>query len=98
MERCWNDPERGKRGIPERKHVLFCTIYKGSVRTSHRTLISIRKNKRQMLHVKTIAVFVRNTQNTLPVDKTDIFVLNLDVCRPTATTRLYFNHVRLIFV
>jgi hypothetical protein len=96
MERWWNDPERGKRGIPERKHVLFCIIYKGSVRTSHRTLISIRKNKRQMLHVKTIAVFVRiirNTQNKLRVDKTDIFVLNLAVRRPTATTRLYFNHV-----
>lgn len=32
MERMWNDPERGKRGIPERKPVLFCVIYKGSVR------------------------------------------------------------------
>ena len=49
----------------------------------------------------TVAVFVRiiqNTQNILCVDKTDIFVLNLAVSRPTATTRLYFNHVRLIFV
>ena len=71
-----NDPERGKRVIQERKPVLFCIIHKGLVNTSHRTLISIRKNNLQM-YVETIAVsvrIIRNTQNILCLDKTGIFV------------------------
>jgi hypothetical protein len=87
----WNDPERGKRGIPERQPVLFCIIYKGSVHTSHRTLISIRKNKWQMLHVEKIAVFfvriIRNTQNILCVDKTGY------LCVKRGCTQDYSNHM-----
>ena len=54
-----------------------------------------------MLYEEKIAVFmriIRNAQNTLRVYKTDIFVLNLAVRRPRATTRLYFNHMLLLFV
>jgi hypothetical protein len=60
MERWLNDPERGKRGIEERKPILFCIIYKDSVYTSHRTLISIRKNKWQMLYVGNRRCFCEN--------------------------------------
>ena len=60
--------------------------------TSHRTLISIRKNIRKMLHVERIAVFVRiirNTQNILRVDKTRY------LCIKRGCTQSYSYHKAL---